>query len=229
MKLFSGMLALGLTLSTTAGLRAADGFPLLVRKAVTEYESHASIEKAEAGAEMIPRNVVKTNFFTPLAGQYYVVEVGIYPSEGQTVRLKRGRFRLRAAGKSLKPEHPWAMSNFLVKTAPPEPGMRSEQHRDYTIGVRIRGRPPNTQGSRAQVYQESHDGGSISNGRYWDPKDRDLMYEELDRLGLPEGEANQAVAGYLYFPIKDKGFAGPFELIYRRGGKKVAVPLAGSY
>ncbi len=220
MKALSRLLVAGLVCGAAALLSGEDELQVSPREAVTAYDGQAGTPRAEVGAELLPRRSA-ARFFTPLEDQYYVVEVGVYPIEGRTIELKRGDFRLRSAGKTLKPQNPHAIATFLVQTARPEPGMRTTSHKSGSVGVRMEtGRP-------TEVFREQRAGAGISSGRYWTPEDRDRMYEELDGLELPEGETAEPVAGYLYFSIKKGRSTRHLELIYRQGGESAVMALGG--
>ena len=222
MKALSRILAAGLACGAAmllSGPRSGqDQLYVPPREAASAYGSQAATHQTDVGAELLPHSLA-TGFFTPLEDKYYVVEVGIYPVGGHTVKLKRGDFRLRAGGRTLKPQHPHAIATFLVRTAPPEPGMRTRSYGSESVGVRMgTGRP-------TEVFQEQRAGLGVSSGRYWRPEDRDRMYSELDGLGLPEGETAAPVAGYLYFSIKKGRSAETLELIYRHVGENVTLHL----
>jgi len=55
-------------------------------------------------------------------------------------------------------------------------------------------------------------------------QDRRVMETELDDRGLPEGEADKPVAGYLYFPVGQTK-ATSIELVYQHDKGDVTIPL----
>jgi hypothetical protein len=220
MKALSRLLVAGLVCCAAALLSGGDELSVSPREAVTAYGAQAAARRAEVGAELLPRRSA-ARFFTPLEDQYYVVEVGVYPADDRTIELKRGDFRLRAAGRTLKPQNPHAIATFLVQTARPEPGVQTTSHKSATIGVRMQTDRP------TEVFREQRAGVGISSGRYWEPEDRDRMYRELAGLELPEGATTAPVAGYLYFAIKKGSSGGPLELIYRHAGENVVMALGG--
>ena len=58
--------------------------------------------------------------------------------------------------------------------------------------------------------------------------DRRTMETELAEKGLPEGPAERAVAGYLYFPFPGKKHDVAYDLEYRVNGERFLLPL-GKY
>lgn len=187
------------------------------RAAASAYESQASTPQSRLGAELLPRNQV-ASFFTPLQDQYYVVEVAVYPL-GRSVHLKRGNFRLRTDGKTVKAQNPHAIATFLTQTAPPKPGMETTSRRSESVGIRREtGRP-------TEVFRERRAGVGVSSGHYWTSEDRETMYRELSSLELPEDATEHSVAGYLYFSTKNKRLAETIQLIYHQGGESIVLRL----
>ena len=188
------------------------------RLEVTEYETQASTSRVQFGAALLSRSEA-ARFFTPLEDQYYVVEVAVYPVQGQAVELEPGSFRLRTEGKSRKPQNPHAIATFLLKTAPPAPGMETTSRRSESIGIRREtGRP-------TEVFTEQRRGVGISSGHYWTHEDRERMYNELSSQELPEGSTAEPVAGYLYFSIKSQATPETMELVFRDAGENVTLRL----
>lgn len=95
--------------------------------------------------------------------------------------------------------------------------METTSRRTESIGIRREtGRP-------TEVFSEQRTGVGISSGHYWTSEDRERMYSELSSLELPEGATNEPIAGYLYFPIKNKRSTETIELIHRNTGKDVIL------
>ena len=211
-----GVLAAGLACGVA--MLGQDALPVRPRVEVSEYEIQASTHRVQFGAALLSRSEA-SRFFTPLEDQYYVVEIAVYPVQGQPVELERDSFRLGTDGKSRKPQNPHAIATFLFKTAPPAPGMETTSRRSESIGIRREtGRP-------TEVFTEQRRGVGISSGHYWTHEDRERMYSELSSLELPEGSTAEPVAGYLYFSIKSKRPAETVELLYRDAGENVTLRL----
>jgi hypothetical protein len=174
---------------------------------------------------LLSASEIGEDFFTPLAGLYYVVAVGIYPGGRQSVNVKRNIFRLTAGSETIKAAHPIAVLRYLAVAARPEPGLHGETYAGETITFDA------GTGRKPSLRTGTYGGGGIANGRYLDQKDMRRIELELRGRGLPEGTTTTPVAGYLFFPInrkKSQEQAGGISLEIRHAGRTTKLDLASA-
>jgi hypothetical protein len=155
-------------------------------------------------AEIVPSNVVTKKFSPEIAKEYIVVEVAVYPAAASTLHLETGDFSLQVGqlvGHAEKPmdvgawpERPPSKRSPVDVTA--EAGVTHESENDPVYGHR--------------QATGTYTGVSVATpGRDLppppDPKqDPQFVYDRIQRLALPEGDTRGGVAGYLYFPQRNK-------------------------
>lgn len=191
------------------------------------YPAHGAVQGLEIGADYLVHSIPTEQSYL-FAKDYLVVEVALFPSKGESIRISSEQFKLRinqgkpvlfpdssgTVAASLKypdwEQHPTvtAQAGPVIVGSPTSPGRFPG---DPTRGVplpRPAGDPPDPSG----VDKEP-------------PKTVD---EALARAALPEGLIEKPVRGCLYFRFRGKTKSiQSIELVYDSGdGKpKAAIPL----
>ena len=214
------LLVLTLLVSPRLGRTQDDAVGIYPREGVTAYPAHTPAGNPRVGAQLLTYEEVEKRLYTPFGKEYwdryYVVEVGIYPDSRQALKVKRGDFRLRAGGKSIKAAHPTAVARFFHQTAPPRPGIYTEREGERTIGW-------NTQQG---TFTRERDRATIGNGRPVDDIDLHRMDERFRRTSFSEDPTHEPVAGYLYFPVKSDDRPTDVQLVYKRASGSTTLDLA---
>jgi len=209
-----------------AAAAAQTGVP--PRLASTEYPARNDL----VGAVIVPASQVAKVFSDPIAKDYVVVEIAVYPVTGQSVDLQTLDFALNdgsgarsypatpeeAAWHGHKPvtsnasqgPHLVGEAGVLVGThTDPSTGRQTHGVATYGgVGVDSRPLPPAAQPSPAD--------------------DPHTIEGRLRRMAFPGGQTDRPVAGYLYFPKGSKRpKGGAYGLEYSQGSdrKELAVPL----
>jgi len=207
-----------------AGAIAAADKPVRVK--ASDYPVHGAVPEMEIGAEYLVHSVPADNGYY-FADDYLVVDVGIFPSTQQGVRISAERFRLRInKGKSeLAPSTPGTVAASLKY---PD----WERHPNTTAQAgpvilapsqveRFPGDPRQTTPMpQPAPKQEDPSGGEQAV--------RHSMEEMIANAALPEGETDKPVRGCLFFHYRGKMKSiKSLELVYDAGdgGSIVAVPL----
>lgn len=201
--------------------------PLLAREKAAEYPAHVSLPGVEIGAEYLVHSIPTEKGFY-IANDYLVVEVGIFPSTAEKIKISSGQFILRINhGKSeLVTDSPGTVAASIKY---PD----WEQHRTVTAqaGPVIVGAPPQVgrfpgdPQERPPVIpppQESPD--PAGNG----PAPTKTIEEMIAQAALPEWPANKPVSGCLFFHFRGKmKSVRSLELVYDGGDgrPKATIPL----
>ena len=166
-----------------------------------------------------------------------VVEVALYPSKDNFVKISLDDFMLRETGMELgtKPSTPDVLSARLeVQPVPPDREHRAGVSSSSDIGYeRTTQQTGSDRTSSGGVIQRSSVGIGvpIGGGSSRVPEsqsaaegNRRAIEAELTEKGLPETSAWDPVAGYLYFSVPKKKKGG-YELVYMMGDRKIVLPL----
>lgn len=208
------------------------------RSNVTDYAAHASQDNVQIGASLLTHKDLKKVFATDVNQCCLVVEVALYPSKDNFVKISLDDFMLREAGMELgtKPSTPEVLSARLeVQPVPPDREHRTGVNSSSDIGYeRTTQQTGSERSSSGGVVQRSSvgigvpiggGGGSrLPEGRSTAEGNRRAIEAELREKGLPETSTWDPVAGYLYFSVPKKKKGG-YELVYMVGDKKVVLPL----
>lgn len=176
------------------------------RTTSSDYRAHEIAGDISVGAEILPPTQVRNLFSTDLR-KYVVVEVAVYPKDGQTMEVHAGDFLLRlGSGENIRAANPAAIARVRQQAATPavKPGPAIDVY--PTVGVGYESGP-----YHRGVTTEAGVGvavGGPSGPAYPPPastdQDRRTMQLELEEKGLPDGSTSKPVAGYLYFPVSSK-------------------------
>ena len=102
-----------------AAALAADSPGLKPKFEATDYPAHAAASGATLGARLLTPEQVRGAFSTDLNRGYVVIEVAVYPQNGEQLDLGPGDFTLRLEGTdtSARPAAPKTIAQVLSKTA----------------------------------------------------------------------------------------------------------------
>jgi hypothetical protein len=182
------------------------------RDNATDYPGHQAGKGVTiAGAVLAPDEVAKL-FATDLnRGGYVVLEVAVFPDDGNQVDLLARDFLLRVGSDpaTIRPVSADAIASALQRKntpkVPPKLPGNVDIYPTSTIGYESG--TYNGGQRRGGVYTESGVGVGVggphppSNPRGGSTDvDQSTMRQELQDVGLPEGKTSEVVAGYLYFP-----------------------------
>ncbi len=209
---------------------AADGQGIRPRSDVRLFHDHSITNGYEIGAAVLTIDQVKNSFSADLNRGYVVLEIAVYPKNGQPVEVRLADFALGVPGTGQVAQAVSAstIAGILRNTAPSRAtadiypvigiGYESGSRYDPETGTRRRGGFYSTTGVAVGVGQ-SHPAST--------DQDRRTIELELSEKGLPEGPSVMPVAGYAYFPLTSKkknltyelefySPAGPVKLIVGR-------------
>jgi hypothetical protein len=223
-----------LIVSSLAGQTSHGTVP---RSEAKSYAAHGEQDGVQLGASSLTHKQVKNNFAIDLNKCCLVVEIGLYPSQQQPVKIALDDFVLREAGKDIgvNPFRADVLASRLeIPAAPSDPehkaGISTESTVGYHRGTVI---DPNTGAPRtgSGTYESQTVSVGIPVGGSAEPRspqaaetNRKVIEAELKERMLPETTSPEPVAGYLYFPVPKKSKAG-YELVYTLNEKKIVLPL----
>jgi hypothetical protein len=208
------------------------------RSNATDYAAHASQDNVQIGASLLTHKDLKKVFATNVNECCLVVEVAFYPAKDHFVKISLDDFMLREAGMELgtKPSTPDVLAARLeVQPVKPDrehtPGVTSGSDIGYERTTQQNGQERSTSGGVVQrssvgigVPIGGSGGSRLPEGRTTPEGNRRAIEAELTEKALPEADAWEPVAGYLYFSVPKKKKGG-YELVYMAGDKKVVLPL----
>jgi hypothetical protein len=162
------------------------------KKTAREYPVHAVLEKAEIGAEYMVRSIPADG--SPMAGDYLVVEVGIFPAKGQELKVGSEGFRFRINKETYGFSTASASAVAMEMKNP-----RWSQGYEPSTPVRPQQeRFPGDPSARKRV----PDAPRAPEDATFQKKPQKADWEWAEELALPEGPAKGPVSGLLYFPYK---------------------------
>ncbi|MBN1569208.1 MAG: hypothetical protein JXA73_15260 [Acidobacteria bacterium] len=224
-------ISIGFTLILTAALLiAAQGTVPL--KQAAEYRNHVEANGIGLGALVLNNAQIKQRFVTEFDRDYLVVEVALYPKEGQDLNIQPSEFVLYIPGedRALRSENPKVIAASLQNV--------EESTRDITIIPQVgvgyetgrRGYDPTTGTARRTggVYTSTGVAVVMGDSLPSNPKNEAVMALELSEKGLPEGTFAKPVSGHLYFRVSEdtiKDSKAKFELTFELDGKETTLAL----
>jgi hypothetical protein len=197
------------------------------RSSASDYPAHAQQDGVSLGAKLLTSSEVRKTFVSDLNHCCVVFELAAYPKAGQSLAVSLDDITLRVAGTdtAAKPSSATVVSAALQKDAQGQRdvtiapvatvGYQSGTAYDPTTGTVRGGGVYTGAGVGVGVGQRGNQTGASE-------KDRAVMETELREKGLPEGEANNPVAGYLYFQIP-RSKTAKYELQYKLNGNTVQL------
>jgi len=199
------------------------------RSGAADYPAHAQQDGTSIGAKLLTSAEVRKTFVSDLNRCCVVVELAVFPKTGQpsTVSLHDVTLHIVGTDTAARPSSATVISASLQKAA--------RQQRDVTVVPSVmvgyetgtRYDPVTGTGRNSGVYTGAGVGvgvGQRGNQTGASDKDRVVMETELSEKGLSEGEANNPVAGYLYFQIPRSKNA-KYELQYKLNGNTLHINL----
>ncbi len=214
-----------LLLPALAGTLAAQ-YGTTPKASAQDYPVHATLEKLSIGAEYTVHSFSRGREMF-IAKDYLVMEVALFPANGQSLRVNAGDFTLRVNGRkqALSPQAPEIVANALKY---PDPNTGTGLHPTAQLGPVILGQPrpaerfpgdPNAPNPRpTQVPADSPTGMD---------KEPPVTAEQLVvEAALPEGERHQPTSGFLYFPYRGKiSHIRSLELVFSGAAGNATLPL----
>jgi len=198
------------------------------KKSEQDYPAHARLQKLSIGAEYLVHSFSSGRQMF-IAKDYLVVEVALFPANGQSLPVSAGDFTLRVnrhkealaaqapeiVANTLKYQdpntstglHPTAQLGPIVLGAPPQPVER------FPGDPNVKTPPPPPTGPT-----------DAPNGLDKDPP---VKPEELVvQAALPEGEHRGPTSGFLYFPYRGSiKRIHSLELLFTSPGGSTTLPL----
>lgn len=198
------------------------------------YPVHKDGDGFSIGARCLSADEVKKTFATDLnKGGYVVVEVALYPKDGQTLSVAPGDFSLRVGGTDMvRPANAQAVAASLTRPAQDSRGLgrNVNVYPSATVGYENGTDPYGRR--RSGVYTATGVGvgvGSPGNGpmpSQGSGRDRRTMEQELEDQSLPDGDISRPAAGYLYFPVSQgKRKTAALDLDFYTGSADVRLAL----
>ncbi len=171
------------------------------RASSVDYPVRGNAKIATIGAVLVPPDQVSKMFSAGISKQYIVLEVAIYPEDGQTFDVASSDFALKIGSQINRAEKPSDVAPWPDKHA--VPGRVPVDVTTETGVVYSRTSDP-VNGTRQSV--GTYNGVSVSGGGppQPDPPRPRVPEERISGKALPEGETRTPVAGYLYFPRNNK-------------------------
>ena len=193
------------------------------------YPAHTRLGHFALGAEYLGSSVFGRRD-TYYLRDYLVIDTAVYPNTRAAIRLSSGHFRLRVNGKTTLDAQPPGMVALSVN----DPNWTQNRRLETSGGIgRIVIEPPR----RAPLPGDPTGGDPRSRApipRPVENEDRsgvekeppESMYDLVKGEAMLEGEVEQPVRGYLYFPWQGKlKSIKKLELLYDNGSEKASLPL----
>jgi hypothetical protein len=175
---------------------------IAARPKPTDHQVQATIGNSQIGVSCLSRIDVQKEFSTELNRGYVVVEVALYPENGESIELVPGQFFLRLTedGKPIRSAEARAIAQSLQKASSGDRDVAV--YPSIGIGYETGGYDPNTGRNRRGGWTTDVGVGVGvgSGGAGASDEDRRVMELELTEKGLPGGKFSAPVSGYLYFP-----------------------------
>jgi hypothetical protein len=199
------------------------------RSSASDYPAHAQQDGVTIGAKLLTSAEVRKTFVSDLNRCCVVVEIAVFPKNGKALAVSLDGLTLGVAGTdtAARPSSATVISAALQKDV--------QKQRDVTVA------PAVSVGYQTGTAYDPATGTVRGGGVYTgvgvgvgvgrrgnqpgaSDKDRSVMETELTEKGLPEGEAANPVAGYVYFQIPRRKNA-KYELQYKLNGNPVQMDL----
>jgi hypothetical protein len=229
------------SLAAAASLVAGDT-GIRPRASASDYPTHQNGEGVTLAAAIVSPEQVKKIFSTDLNKLgYIVVEMAVYPDPDRNIEIAVRDFMLRVTpeGNTIRPVKASVIAGQLHKkeptpNVPPQLPGNVSVHPTATIGYES----GTYNGRRTSgVYTGAGVGVGVGDPRMDPPpqppstnKHPDSLSTQVDleERALPEGQAHEPVAGYLYFPKPELKKKSSLDLIWYgpAGQVRLALPTA---
>jgi len=217
--------------AVSLSVHAADkGLP--PRAQPSDYQAQQTVQNATYNATVaaaaVPARQIQKLFSADVAKYYVVVEVAVYPNTRREFEVDRFNFGLKQGDAVAHVEHP----RDIVT---PWPDKASVSDKPVTVttttGVMIGKSSDPVNGTR--TVHGAYEGVSVTNDpRAADPPatprqkiDPAVLAQRIEEKMLPEGPAQYAVAGYLFFPLIGKRRKGAMELQWTRDNASAVLKV----
>ncbi|MGC9950849.1 MAG: hypothetical protein ABSF64_31165 [Bryobacteraceae bacterium] len=216
-----------LLLPALAGVLAAQ-YGTTPKASEQDYPTRTRLEKLSIGAEYLVHSFSSGRQMF-IAKDYLVVEVALFPANGQSLPVIAGHFSLRINGRkqALAPQAPEIVANALKY---PDPNTSSGLQPTAQLGPLVLGAPPrpverfpgdpNINTPRPSPKGPADDSNGID-------KEPPVKAEELVvQAALPEGERRGPTSGFLYFPYRGRiSRIHSLELVFTSPAGSAILPL----
>jgi hypothetical protein len=212
-------------LSAVLAVHAGEGVP--PRASSSDYPASQQAQNAIIAAAPVSRDLVKKLFPSEVNKNYVVLEVAVFPLEGQTAYIDSFDFSLKVNADEVSyPRPPEAIVSVWAEKSAPQPpskvGVTGETGVVYSSGKD----PVNGRSSGWGTYS----GVEVGPGQPTPPQplstDPQVFEANVRARALPQGAAVRPIAGYLYFPVAPKKRkSGPMELQYLKDGALVTLTI----
>jgi hypothetical protein len=183
----------------------ADDRGVSPRPQASDYPASQSGKTAGVGAVLVPVQKIERMLNGEIAKHYAVLEVAVYPRDGQTVDVDRLDFRLKIGDEMSFAERPSDVATPWREKNPPSTRLVTVVS-DTGVVYSKTSDPVNGRRSGWGVYE----GVGATNdpraaGPTAPPPNRDadsrMIEGRVRELSLPEGRTSVPVAGFLFFPL----------------------------
>jgi len=204
---------------------AGDGVP--PRANSSDYPVHREAPNATIAASLVPPELAKKIFPPDAIKHYIVMEVAVFPLEGQTAYVDSLDFDLKFSDDEVSyPRSPQEVMSVWAEKGAPQPPNKVDVTGETGV-VYTSGNDPVNGRSRGWG---TYSGVGVGSGQPTPPRplstDPNAFEAKMRASALPEGPAVRPVAGYLYFAIPSKKRkSGPLELQYLKDGVVVSLPI----
>lgn len=221
---------LGLALPAALAVSALAAGPrgISARHKASSYAAHGRLNGVAVGAHLLTVKQARARFVTNVSRCCLVVEVGLFPSSGKTVKITPNDFTLSGANghPSFTPESSEVVAYAVSKAEASQ--TKVSVYPSVGVGYGTGGGPwgyPGYPGypGPGGVYTQVGVGVGIGSAGEPSSADRATMRTEFTDKSLPSGSFTKPVAGFLYFRVPFE--KGPYELHYRSGQKTLTLRL----
>ncbi|MCS7025698.1 MAG: hypothetical protein NZV14_12930 [Bryobacteraceae bacterium] len=199
-------------------LSAADKKPISARASNPDL-------KVECIAHL-DKEAVKQLLGTDLGGNIVVLELTVTPRPGKPIKIFGDDFTLHSYkdGQKSQPFHPSQLAGggALQLSERHGGGVFTGNPNGPIWGGLGGGRPRRLNGDGGQIGNANTQGSAEVTAQAEKSSENPLL-EFLKKNSLPEGEIEQPVKGYLYFPLEGKHKAKDLALIYRGQAGKLTL------
>lgn len=194
------------------------------------YPAHVDQDGAAVGAKLLDVNEVRKTFVSDVNRCCVVVELALYPGKEKPldVSLNDVVLRVKNPEADAKPSSPKVVAASLQKKARDQHDVTVSPTAEVGIGSGGGYDPVYGSPRGRGVYTTTGVGVGVGigggNQSGSSDKDRAAMETELSEKGLPEGQANSPVSGYLYFSLP-RNKKATYQLQYVLQGQKILLTL----
>jgi hypothetical protein len=204
----------GVAFVIAASLATAGPKGTIPKASADLYPVHADHDGTRIGAAVMSPDEVRRVFGFDVDRSCIIVEVALYPPDGEEHKVLLSDFSLRiaATNTAVKPSTATAVAANWQQIFREQQEVKDEPFAEAAAG-------PHNVHTTAQVRVETVDS-SLHPGS---EKDRATLEAELAEKGLAEGKTSSPVAGYLYFPMLPRKKQTALQLDHDTNGSSVTL------